>query len=259
VWPVNGKRAIDMSGEIVHHAFVLPHWLYWTLILVVPPVFLYFAHRRAAADAALRTKDRITLTEEVEDGAKKADWEPPGNWLTRAIDATCYGIGVFVSVWTIITVSFYVFEVISRYFFGAPTNWAHEGSFLLFGVMYTLGGAALYLVDGHVRVDVFYAKWSRRGRAAADIVAAPIVCIFVLGFLVSGWLFFAQGLDRAYLPEWLALGYNMDISQTEWQIPYWPIKFTIPLGAFLVGLVALSRFVKDVQTFRHFSEIDDAQ
>jgi TRAP-type mannitol/chloroaromatic compound transport system permease small subunit len=248
-----------MSGEFVHHAFVLPHWLYWSLMLGVPSVFLWFARRRAAADAALRAKDRITLTEEAEGVVKTAEWMPPGNRLTRVIDATCYGIGVFVSIWTIITVSFYVFEVISRYFFDAPTNWAHEGSFLLFGVMYTLGGAALYLVDGHVRVDVFYSKWSRRGRAGADMATAPIVGIFVLGFVISGWLFFAQGLDRAYLPDWLALGYNMDISQTEWQIPYWPIKFAIPLGGFLVGLIMVSRFVKDFQTFRHFSEIDDAR
>jgi hypothetical protein len=83
--------------------------------------------------------------------------------------------------------------------------------------------------------------------------------IFILGILISGWLFFAQGLDRAYLPEWLALGYNMDLSQTEWQIPYWPIKFAIPFGAFLVAMMGVSRFVKDVQTFRHFSEVDGGQ
>ena len=60
------------------------------------------------------------------------------------------------------------------------------------------------------------------------------------------------------LPSWLAMGYNMDISQSEWQVAYWPIKFAIPFGAFLVILILISRFVKDIQTFRHFSEVDNA-
>ena len=243
----------------MRYGFVLPHWLFWGLLVVFPTVFLILARRRAKADAALKAKHLVTLTEDVEDDAKKADWMPPGNRLTRVIDAVCHGIGVFVSLWTVICVMNYVFEVVARYFFNSPTNWAHEGSFLMFGMMYTLGGAALWLVDGHVRVDVFYAKWSRRGRAGADIITSVISYIFILGILISGWLFFAQGLDRAYLPEWLALGYNMDLSQTEWQIPYWPIKFAIPFGAFLVAMMGVSRFVKDVQTFRHFSEVDGGQ
>jgi TRAP-type mannitol/chloroaromatic compound transport system permease small subunit len=248
-----------MGGDAVGYGFVLPHWLFWGLMVVFPGLFLALARRRAAADAALKAQDRVTLTEDVEADAKKADWTPPGNRLTRVIDRACHGVGVYACLWTVLCVFNYVFEVVARYCFNAPTNWAHEASFLMFGVMYTLGGGALYLADGHVRVDVFYAKWSRRGRAGADLITSTLASIFILGMLISGWLFFAQGLDRAYLPEWLALGYNMDLSQTEWQVPYWPIKFAIPLGALLVALVGVSRFVKDFQTFRHFSEATDAQ
>ncbi len=247
-----------MSGDIVHHAFVMPHWIYWSIIALFPFVFLVLAHLRAKADAALKAKDQVILTEDIEEDAKKTDWVPPGNRFTKIIDMGCHNIGVFASLWTVVCVLYYLFEVVSRYFFDAPTNWVHEGSFLMFGVMYTLGGAALYLADGHVRVDVFYAKWSRRGRAGADMVTSVVASIFVLGMMLTGWLFFAQGLDRAYLPEWLALGYNMDISQTEWAIAYWPVKFTIPFGAFLVMLMIISRFVKDYQTFCHFSEASDA-
>jgi TRAP-type mannitol/chloroaromatic compound transport system permease small subunit len=135
----------------------------------------------------------------------------------------------------------------------------HEASFLLFGVMYTLGGALLYQIDGHVRVDVFYSNWSPRGRAGADLVLAPIFYVFILGMLFSGWNFFAQALDQNVVPSWIAQGYNFDISATEWQIPYWPIKFAIPLGAFLVALIGASRFVKDLQTFRHYSEVGNAK
>ena len=248
-----------MTGELIRHAFVMPHWLYFSIMILFPLVFLVLAHRRAAADAALKEKDRITLTEDIEDDAKAMNWVPPGNRMTRIVDTICHHIGVFVSLWTVVCVFYYLFEVLSRYFLNLPTNWVHEGSYLMFGVMYTLGGSALYLADGHVRVDVFYAKWSRRQRAGSDIITSVVASIFILGMLVSGWLFFAQGLDQNILPAWLALGYNMDLSASEWQIAYWPVKFTISFGALLVGLMIISRFVKDLQTFRHFSEVDNAK
>jgi len=249
---------MDMSGEFDRIGFVLPHWAFWGLMIVFPIVFMVLARMRAAADAALKAKDQVVLTEDIEDDAKKVAWVAPGNWYTRLVDPLALNVGMFVCLWTVIGVLNYVFEVVSRYAFNAPTNWVHEASFLMFGVMYTLGGAALFLADGHVRVDVFYTKWSRRGRAGADIVTSVLSAIFLVSIFITGWLFWAQGLDQNILPSWLAMGYNMDISQSEWQIAYWPIKFAIPFGAFLVILILISRFVKDIQTFRHFSEVDDA-
>lgn len=249
-----------MSGEVIRYGFVLPHWFYWGIMFVFPSVFLFFAHRRAAADAALKARDQVILTEDIEADAQKVLWAPPGNRLTKAIDATCMGIGQFASLWIIIGIFYYLFEVLGRYFFNSPTNWVHEASFLMFGVMYTLGGAALYMLDGHVRVDVFYAKWSRRARAGADMVTANIAYIFILGMLFSGWTFLSVGLDQNQMPSWLAWmaqGYNFDLSQSEWQIAHWPVKAMIPFGAFLVALEGISRFVKDFQTFKHFSEVDN--
>ncbi|MDX9860462.1 MAG: TRAP transporter small permease subunit [Rhodospirillales bacterium] len=248
-----------MSGDFVSQSFVLPHWAFWGLMVLFPTVFMVLARMRAKADAALKARDQVTLTEDIEDDAKKVDWVAPGNWYTRIVDPLCNNIGAFVSLWTVVCVMNYMFEVLARYLFSAPTNWVHEASFLMFGVMYTLGGAALFLADGHVRVDVFYSKWSRRGRAGADIVTSVISAIFLIGIFLTGWQFWVQGLDQNILPSWLAQGYNMDISQSEWQIAYWPIKFAIPLGALLVGLILVSRFVKDFQTFNHFGEADNAK
>lgn len=244
-----------MENEIIGHSMVLPHWLYWSIIVVFPVIFLALAYWRRDADAALRARDKVALSEDAEEIiAQPMAWKPPGNRLTRMIDKASDYIGYYAATWTVVCVVYYSFEVVARYFFNSPTNWVHEASFLMFGVMYTLGGAALYLADGHVRVDVFYAKWNLRQRAAADIITSVFVYVFVLAMLISGWIFFAQGLDRNILPDWLALGYNMDISQTEWQISYWPIKFAIPLGAFLVALQGISKFIKDLQAFYHIGE-----
>ncbi len=246
-----------MDGEIVSYGFVLPHWAYWGGLIVFPLVFLLLARQRAAAEAAMRARDQVTTTDEVEE--VKEVWKAPGNALTKVIDKLSETVGTFTSIWTVICVLFYTFEVIARYLFNAPTNWVHEGAFLMFGIMYTVSGAACYLLDGHVRVDLFYANWSPRGRAASDIIMLIFFLMFTLAFLVTGWIFAAQGLDQGVLPSWLALGYQFDISQSEWQIAYWPVKFMIPLGGLLIALQGASRFVKDVQTFRYYGEVQNAK
>ncbi len=245
-----------MDGEILSYGFVLPHWMYWGLLIVFPAVFLLLARMRADAEAARKAQDQVTTTDEVEE---EPEWTPPGNALTRVIDKASAATCSFTSIWTVICVLFYTFEVVSRYLFNAPTNWVHEGAFLMFGAMYTVSGAACYLLDGHVRVDLFYANWSPRGKAASDIVMSVFFFMFTVAFLVTGWIFAAQGLDQGVLPSWLALGYQFDISQSEWQIAYWPVKFMIPLGGLLIVLQGASRFVKDVQTFRYYGEVQNAK
>ena len=50
-----------MTGDdIVYHAFVMPHWLYWAIIFVFPTVFLILAHFRAKADAELKERLKVS-------------------------------------------------------------------------------------------------------------------------------------------------------------------------------------------------------
>ena len=44
--------------------------------------------------------------------------------------------GTFVAYWSVIAVIVYYFEVLARYVFNSPTNWAHESMFLMFGAQY---------------------------------------------------------------------------------------------------------------------------
>ena len=243
------------GSDIVSQGFVLPHWAFWGGMIVFPLVFLLLWRIRSAAEIALRNQDNVTLTEEVEEEGGKSAWKAPGNRFTRVVDAVNGFAGGFTSLWTVICVMFYVFEVVGRYFFNSPTNWVHEAAFLMFGMMYTISGAACYLADGHVRVDLFYANWSPRGKAASDLIMSTFFYVFALAILMTGWIFFSQGLDQGVLPSWIAQGYQFDISQSEWQVAYWPVKAMIPLGGFLICLQGASRFIKDLQTFRYFGEV----
>ena len=46
-----------------------------------------------------------------------------------------------------------VWEVVARYFFNAPTVWAYDMTFMLYGTFFMLGSAYTLLRKGHIRTD----------------------------------------------------------------------------------------------------------
>ena len=154
--------------------------------------------------------------------------------FTDAVDRINEASGNFVAYWSAIAVFVYYYEVLARYVFNSPTNWAHESMFLMFGMQYLLAGGYALRENAHVRVDVIYAYFSVRQKALVDVLTSVFFFIFVVTLLWSGWTFF---MDSYSVRE---------VSFTEWGIQYWPVKFAIPLGAALLLLQGLSRLFKDV-------------
>ena len=99
--------------------------------------------------------------------------------FTDAIEWVNIRAGEFVAYWAVISVFGYYYEVIARFAFNSPTNWLHESMFLMYGMQYMIAGAYAYQCDQHVRVDVFYVKFSTRGKAIADIITSVFFFIFV--------------------------------------------------------------------------------
>ncbi len=154
--------------------------------------------------------------------------------ITDAIEAVNVKAGEYVAYWAVISVFVYYYEVIARFLFNSPTNWVHESMFLMYGMQYMISGAFAYREDQHVRVDVLYAKFSPRGKAAADVVSSVFFFIFALTLLWTGGRF---ALDAVSVGE---------SSFTEWGIQYWPVKLAIPVGAALIILQGASKLMKDI-------------
>lgn len=161
--------------------------------------------------------------------------------FTNMIDGFNTRIAEFVAWWAVISVFVYYYEVMARYIFNSPTNWVHESMFLMFGMQYMLCGAFAYKEDQHVRVDVFYAQLSKRGKAIADIVTSVFFFIFVITMLVTGWRFAADAINVG------------EHSFTEWGVQYWPVKLMIPVGALLLTLQGISKLLKDILIVREES------
>ena len=142
--------------------------------------------------------------------------------------------GNFVAYWSVVAVLVYYYEVIARYVFNSPTNWAHESMFLMFGMQYLLAGGFVLRRNGHVRVDVIYMHFSPRRKALVDLLTSVFFFIFAGTLLWTGWTFF---MDSFQVRE---------VSFTEWGIQYWPVKLALPLGAALLLLQGVAAMVQDL-------------
>jgi TRAP-type mannitol/chloroaromatic compound transport system permease small subunit len=212
-------------------------------VLLVADAFLLPAlvrRRRAEGMAAGYAADPVTHEPEaLPQGTGEDPTLRMRTPLTDWIDRISTKIGEYVAYWAVISVFAYYYEVTARFVFNSPTNWVHESMFLMFGMQYMLSGAYAYREDQHVRVDVFYSKFSVRGKAIADIISSVFFFIFTLTMLWTGWRFAADAVA------------NHETSFTEWGIQYWPVKLTIPIGAALIVLQGLSKLIKDIMILTH--------
>jgi TRAP-type mannitol/chloroaromatic compound transport system permease small subunit len=235
------KANTDADAAVVElgHWQSYSHWLAILLavMLVVDAALLPGLVRRAnAREAAARANAPPEPV--VPDVAPIGTHEDPTLHLhTRFTDKLEWlniRVGEFVAYWAVISVFVYYYEVVARYIFNSPTNWVHESMFLMYGMQYMLCGAYAYREDQHVRVDVFYAKFSPRGKAIADIITSVFFFIFILTMLWTGTRFAMDAVN------------NGEVSFTEWGVQYWVVKLMIPIGAALMALQGLSKLIKDI-------------
>jgi TRAP-type mannitol/chloroaromatic compound transport system permease small subunit len=156
--------------------------------------------------------------------------------LLGLVDALSLWSGRLAAWLTLAAVLILTVEVVRRYFFNAPTQWAHEVSTLLFGLLYVLTGAYALREKAHVGVDVFYARLPNKGKALVNLLGFAFLALFAGTLLVYGWKFF------------LASWQNREFSLANQAIPIYPFKLAIPMGAALLLLQGLSNFIRDLLT-----------
>src|SRR4029450_4440028 len=73
--------------------------------------------------------------------------------------------------WCIVILTFPAsYEVFMRYLFLAPTEWAFDASYMLYGTLFMLAGAYTLARNGHVRADFISRAWPPRQQATFDVV-----------------------------------------------------------------------------------------
>ena len=154
----------------------------------------------------------------------------PVDRLLTAIETVSTASG-WLAGWLIVPMTIAVsYEVAARYVFNAPTKWAYDVTYMLYGAQFMLAAAYTLLKGGHIRTDVFYDRWSAKTRATIDAVS------YVL-FFFPGMLFILYAGTVEARQAWA-------INERAGGWPIYPFKAVIPVTAALLLLQGLSELIK---------------
>lgn len=161
--------------------------------------------------------------------------------LLLAVDRFNAGVGKLFA-WSIVALTCVItYEVISRRVMGAPTTWAFDASYMLYGLLFMSAGAYTLSRNGHVRGDFLYRQWAPRTQATLDLILY-IFFFFpgILALIYAGWVFFDLSFQTkevsSFSPDGLLL---------------WPFKLIIPITGVLMtmqGVVEVLRCVICIRT-----------
>lgn len=161
--------------------------------------------------------------------------------ITRGLNAISEYTGRAVSWLALALALLTAWDVFARYVFKAGSVALQEMEWHIFSVIFLAAAAWTLKNDGHVRVDIFYAKMNARGKAIVDFLGAvffllPFCALIIytsLGFVESSWAVREGSGDPGGLPARYLL------------------KAMIPLGFFMLALqgvsLVISSFLKIFQ------------
>jgi TRAP-type mannitol/chloroaromatic compound transport system permease small subunit len=164
----------------------------------------------------------------------------PFDRILAAIETVSTATG-WLAGWMIVPMTLAIsYEVAARYAFNAPTVWAYDVTYMLFGGQFMLAAAYTLLRGAHIRTDVFYERWSPRTRATIDLVSYVF-------FFFPGMLFVLYAGAGEAWSSWL-IGERSD--WTPWRPVIYPLKAVIPVTAVLMLLQGFVELVKCLRVIR---------
>lgn len=157
--------------------------------------------------------------------------------FVRIVEAVNYRVGR-IAMWGFFAMmAVLLWSSISKTFFN-PSLWTLETAQFLMVSYFFLGGAYAIQMGSNVRMDLFYADWSERRKAAVD-VCTVFFLLFFLAVLLRG------GVDSLIY----SLTYG-ERNPTAWRPLLWPVKAAICLGIVLMILQSLAELARDAARLR---------
>ena len=127
-----------------------------------------------------------------------------------------------------------ILSFVTRNIINYPLIWIIEMAQFVITAYYILGGSYSMITDDHVRMDLFYSRFSEKNKARMDAFTS-IFLFFYLVTLLYGSI--------------SSLNYTLETNQrlfTAWRPYVWPIKSLMTFGILLMLLQTLSMFFKDL-------------
>ena len=159
--------------------------------------------------------------------------------FANAVDRVSEISGKLVSLLILILVGVILTEIFLRSVLNAPSIWAYDVSYMIYGTVFMIGSAATLRYGGHIRTDIFFSKFSEITKAKIDI-------FFYLFLFIPGIaLFFWVGLEKTIH----SFTTNEHGALSPWRPIIWPFRAVIPLTAALLILQGISEMIKRLGAF----------
>ncbi len=166
--------------------------------------------------------------------------------VTRYIDRFTDLAGNVIAFLAVPLVLAVCYEVASRYLFNAPTIWAYDTSYMLYGTFFMLGAAYALLKGAHIRTDFFWDSFSVRTKGIIDSIS--YIVFFFPSFFLLGWVGYNEAVRSWRLDELADL--------TAWRPLLWPFKAVIPIACAFLMIQGVSELLKSLHAARTGEEIE---
>ncbi len=151
----------------------------------------------------------------------------------RAIDAASLWLGHALRWFILAATVISAVNAVLRKLFDIGSNAFLELQWYLFAAVFLLGMGYAFLVNAHVRIDIFAKGFSARTRAIIDIVGIIAFVLPLSYFMIS---FAWPIVERAYVTG--------EVSSNAGGLIRWPLYALVPLGYGLLALQAVSELAK---------------
>jgi TRAP-type mannitol/chloroaromatic compound transport system permease small subunit len=125
-------------------------------------------------------------------------------------------------------------EVFSRYVLNEPTFWAFELGYMVMGAHFLIGFAYTLREREHVRVDIFYARFSRKAQAIVDAFTYVMLLLPLAAWLAVA---FADKVAKAYES-------HERTGMSAFNPVIWPFRLVMCAAFALLALQALAELIR---------------
>jgi TRAP-type mannitol/chloroaromatic compound transport system permease small subunit len=145
------------------------------------------------------------------------------------------GISGETTAWLVVPlIAATVYDVVARYAFNAPTQWAYEIGYMVMGTHALLGMAYTLREGGHIRIDAFSRKFSQAGKAIIDLIGYSVFVLPCLCWVTWGlWNYWIRAFRSGELS-----------GQSAWNPVIWPFRIIFFIAFVLLILQIVAEIIK---------------
>lgn len=155
--------------------------------------------------------------------------------LSRLIDTVNETIGKWVSWAILVAVLVSAGNAVIRKTFNMSSNAWLELQWYLFGAAFLLAAAYTLKQNEHIRIDIVYGMFSRRGQHWIDLLGH---IFFLMPFVILMIIYFTEYVELSYRTK--------EVSSSAGGLILWPAKSLLLVGFAQLGFQGISEIIKKI-------------